>query len=353
MRNIDDLKLKYRKRYNENARKILLYLVLAPVLGIVLICDIFYYEIKDIQSQYQDEVTTIQERKTDAIYSIILSRREQGLMQNQYIINNLKNEIKNNYTDTDALRFDLVTRSSPFIDICSNALSNDMNIVKNYTDISSRAESVFICDKIGVISDNGFVEKSIINRSWSDEVSHKANKELTNNAIYMLINQNKDTIFWPSDKNVSLYTDSDFKVKEPNNYILRQLISKNNIYSLKNYNILIPSYITDTGDIFGVPDIDAHGLPNDNNKIIIVREINMFDIVSPYIDSLNQYDILIDRYTLKIDDYIWSKSLAYIALSVICFLCIFILIALVNKIDDDNLRLSNRGDRDDRDDNIS
>lgn len=353
MRNIDDLKLKYKKRYNENLRKILLYLVLVPVLGIVLICDIFYYEIKDIQSQYQDEVTTIQERKTDAIYSIILSRREQGLMQNQYIINKLKTEIKNNYTDTDTLRYDLVTRSSPFIDICSSALTNDMNIVKNYTDISSRAESVFICDKMGIISDNGFVEKSVINRTWSDEISHKANRELTNNAVYMLINQNKDTIFWPSDKNVSLYADSDFVAKEPNNYILRQLIGNNNIYSLKNYNILIPSYITDTGDIFGVPDVDAHGLPNDNNKIIVVREINMFDIVSPYIDSLNQYDILINRYTLKIDDYIWSKSLAYLALSVICFLCIFILIILVNRIDDDNLRISNRGDRDDRIDNIS
>lgn len=345
MRNIDTLKKKTEDRRNSNLRNLLWLLVLVPVLGLVLICDVFYYEIKDIQSQYQTEVDSIQERKVEAIYSIIQSRKEQGLMQNQYVIDSLKRRIRDTYSDNELLRYDLVTRSSPFVDLCSDSINKDMEIVKSYTDISSRAESVFICDKFGIITDNGYVEKSMVNRTWGDEINHKQNRILTDNAIYMLVNQNKDIIFWESDKNVSDYVEPAFTINEPNNYTLKELIRNSNVYALKNYNILIPSYITDTGDIFGVPDVDEHGLPNDNNKIIVVREINMFDIIAPYVDSLHQYDILIDRYTLKIDDYISSKSMTYLALSLICVLCIIFLLYSIRKMD--SSELLNRGGKND------
>lgn len=358
MRNIDDLKRKVESNkltYN-SVRKYLLFAALFPIFILFLICDIFYYEIKDIQSQYQTEVDYIKERRVEAIYSIIQSRREQGLMQNQYVVNTIKRNIKNNYSDNNILRYDLITRSSPFIDLCSEAINKDMNIVKEYTDISSRAESIFICDKIGIITDNGYVEKSIVNRSWSDEINHKYNHLLADNAIYMLIGQNKDIIFWESDKNISGYVKPSFNVTEPNNYILKEIIRNSDIYALKNFNILIPSYITDTGDIFGVPDVDEHGLPNDNNKIIVVREINMFDIVAPYIDGLRQYDLFINNYTLKIEDYIKSKIILYLTFSIICLFAIVIVVFIVRHKDNKKYKPllinNNRGGKNDNDNTV-
>lgn len=348
MRNIDALRKRSDEKKDNLIRKVLLYLALVPVLALLIICDIFYYEIKDIQSQYQTEVDSIQERKVNVIYSLIMSRREQGLIQNRYIITSIKKQLSNTYSNNESLKYDLLTRSSPFVSICSNAINKDMEIVKEYTDISSRAESVFVCDKYGIISDTGYVEKAIENRSWGDEINHKKNRVLTDNAIYMLSNQNKDIIFWESDKNVSDYINPSFVLEEPNNYTLLELIRKNNIYVLKNFNVLIPSYITDTGDIFGVPDVDEHGLPNDNNKIIVVREINMFDIVAPYIDGLQQYDIIIDRYTMKTDDFIRSKTLTYLVLAVICILFfIFIMVTLDGRF----ARLQNPRNRGDTNDN--
>lgn len=358
MRNIDDLKRKLENNkitYN-SVRRYLLFAALLPMFVLFLICDIFYYEIKDIQTQYQTEVDHIKERRVDAIYSIIQSRREQGLMQNQYVINSIKRNIKNYYSDNNVLRYDLLTRSSPFVDLCAEAINKDMSIVKEYSDISSRAESVFVCDKFGIITDNGYVEKSIVNRSWRDEIDHKYNHILADNAIYMLIGQNKDIIFWESDKNISDYVQPTFKVTEPNNYILKEVIRNSDIYALKNFNILIPSYITDTGDIFGVPDVNERGLPNDNNKIIVVREINMFDIVAPYIDGLHQYDLFIDKYTLKIEDYIQSKIILYLTFSVICLFAIVIMVSIVmhndNKKNKPLLINNNRGGKNDINDTI-
>ena len=45
---------------------------------------------------------------------------------------------------------------------------------------------------------------------------------------------------------------------------------------LKNYQIWIPVYITDTGDIFGQSDV-VKGVKQPTHKIIVVQEFNLYD----------------------------------------------------------------------------
>ena len=48
------------------------------------------------------------------------------------------------------------------------------------------------------------------------------------------------------------------------------------IIGLRNYQFLTPAYITETGDIFGQPEI-SHGVKNETHTFIFVQEFNLYD----------------------------------------------------------------------------
>lgn len=309
----------------------------------LIVCNDFWYDIQDIKSQQQAELQNLEERKETAIIMVLLTMREQILVQNEYIKNSIKTDLRAAYPNEEQLKTDLINRNEPFVSICANNINYDKKIIDKYSTDVTISQSVFIADKYGIITDNGFVDKGITSRDWASEIDSKENKQLAANAVCAILNQNKDIIYWESDKNVSKYEDS-YIITNPDMDNIIKLIKSSNFYALKNYNMLVPSYITDTGDIFGVPDVNEHGLPNDNNKLIIVREINLYDIVSPYRDSFEKYDQIMSRYTIKTDDYIHSKIMTYLFIAIICIISFVLLFIAINR---DSIAVVSRGDRND------
>lgn len=83
---------------------------------------------------------------------------------------------------------------------------------------------------------------------------------------------------------------------------LKEVYVNEGLKGLKNYQFLVPIYITDTGDIFGNNDV-VGGVPQNTHKFIIIQTFNVYDQLmnikpdygdSTYVSGINErYDSIL------------------------------------------------------------
>lgn len=160
-------------------------------------------------------------------------------------------------------------------------------------------------------------------RSWDDAISSSYNPDLEKNAIDKLLNRTSGIIAMESFDLVG--NDDHIKIKELTYDTLFKVFEKEGIEGLRNYQILVPYYITDIGDIFGVPDT-SQGMKVHNNKIIIVQEFNLYDQVMANKSELFTNDAIEniqDRYTNVFRWYYLVGFLMIISVCIIIFIACF------------------------------
>ena len=319
------------------SKKLIMLLVAFPIIGLLIICNSFYYDIVEIKTQFKEDITSIEEQRTDAIFNILNGISREEKIHNQYIISKIVFDIGRVYgNNMDQLKIDLhSSEDSPIFDIFAESIDYDKELSDIY-DFVPNSSSLFIADKNGILADSGYVERERSSRKWDEEIKAKKYRELSKNAINMLLNKSTDIIYWESDKDKSIYNRSLDIPSEPNDHTIKEIIRNNNITHLRNFNILIPSYITNTGDIFGVADVDDHGIRNDNDKLIVVREINMYDALEPYMGKISNYDYLLNRYEAEVQTNIHTKTITFLALSVICMIIVLVILYIANTQFTDN-----------------
>lgn len=170
----------------------------------------------------------------------------------------------------------------------SNNIHNDTlhNIIMNYSEshnlnnINNSRNGIIIMSTKGFMEDFNYRRASQSNciegkfRTWQNSIDSSFNKELEKNAIDKLLNRTSGIIALES---YDLANNPDhIKIKELTYKNLLKVYLSEGLEGLRNYQILVPYYITDIGDIFGVPDI-SQGIIVDNNKIIVVQEFNLYD----------------------------------------------------------------------------
>ena len=104
------------------------------------------------------------------------------------------------------------------------------------------------------------------------------NKELGLSALEKLYSQYKGVIIWQARKPIG---DVD-KYKKYTDMTLKDftdVMINEDIESLASYDILIPKYITDNGNIFGEFDVAGQDRKS-NNKLIIIQKLNMVDWIN-------------------------------------------------------------------------
>lgn len=136
-------------------------------------------------------------------------------------------------------------------------------------------------------------ENSVI--SLDNFISNHYNQKLSKIAIESIKNMNLDKnkfIFWEALSN------DNPEHKIINKMDISEIIDVYNeegIESLKSYDILVPAYITDEGDIFGNNDVNSNGHKNNNDKIVIVQRVNVFDALMCYESEINEFKNNIDK----------------------------------------------------------
>lgn len=228
----------------------------------------------DNQANFNKNINTINEESKKYIYTLIYDAQDKNkiLLENQAL--NLQNIILNEYSDNSLLENDIKnpTDNSKLSKIFDKELHNKNIIVGSMDKILwNRTYGEYSMD----LKDDYTLE-DVIYKTYNEELSKEAI-----DTILKLNSQKNDFIIWQSGK-------SNIEISNNNiDELLNELQKYNyDINELKGYDILIPVYITEDGDILGVKDVDRIGRYNDNCKMVLVQKLNLYDILSH-----NKYNI--------------------------------------------------------------
>ena len=150
--------------------------------------------------------------------------------------------------------------------------------------IDNRKNGIVIMTQEGVVEDFSYERASDKKlRTWNEEIKRSWNKELEKDAIDKILNHTTHSIIAMEKTNKG--EKDHIKVSELTKETLKEIYYKEGIDGLKNYQFKCAAYITENGDIFAQEDF-THGVKNDNHKLIIVQEFNLYDQIYNVSDDL-------------------------------------------------------------------
>ena len=201
------------------------------------------------------------------------------------------------------------------------------NVYTRYSDIDQNRNNIFVIINGNVVASynhDGKIFSSPVRLGSDNKVEDIIgtkffNVSLSQRAINMILNQYKGhLIIWqenqPKNPDIPKYTTM-------NRNTLHDILHKFGIEGLESYEILIPVYITEYGNIFG--DIDVPGDSNtSNNKIILVQKLNLVDYIDHYYPGYfdNESNAIITSYNkvmLMINIFIILECLSMFAYAAI------------------------------------
>ena len=198
---------------------------------------------------------------------------------------------------------------------------------ENLNGINNHMNGIVVMTIDGYIEDFNYYRANTTNdsnvRKWELAIDSSYNKDLEVDAINKLLNRNSGIIALES-YNLAKDNNDHLMIKELTYNTLLEVFLKEGVDGLRNYQIFVPYYITDIGDIFGEPDI-IHGTKVDNNKLIVVQEFNLYDqIINDKNNLFN--DDYIERVTRRYSDllnllYLFGIMLIGMVASLILYLC--------------------------------
>lgn len=271
-----------------NRRKLAVrFLMILALFPISIMISEIYYGYQQVDSLYTRETSTINQienRKWDMIENTIEENNQKAKIQANAIRDKMIYDIESAYgTNMSRLKSDLDSNND------SQVLTIFNNDIKNkYLNKDSDNNRVFVADKNGIIADRGLASSVKESREWQSEIDSKINNKLASKAVSMILMKDNRIIYWTADNIDDISTIGEELY--PSISSIKDSYKANGLDALKNYNILVPAYITDDGDIFGVPDVDNHGLKISNHKLFIVQEYNIYDAINAHNDDLMKYN---------------------------------------------------------------
>lgn len=143
--------------------------------------------------------------------------------------------------------------------------------------IQSTNNDIFMISRSGIVLDMNVDKIEKVYRSFDEESKTHYNERLSK-AAFQNILAHKDTrllYYEPNRPNISDHR----QITVPSREDLHAIYNEEGLEGLKGYVFLVPVYITDDGDMFGVPDITPLGTVNRNHKLIIIQRFSLYDIL--------------------------------------------------------------------------
>lgn len=284
---------------NNNKPKLVLWIMIIVI--IIFSSSTFIYKsVIDVVKETEDTtITEFKEEQFKSIWLYVRSLQVQSEREVSRISSNVEAELTSlPKEDLNSIERDLSEDkySELLHDILTSYTSEQaLNGVKNHKN------GIVVMTADGIIEDSNYrraiadsdVEGKVsdINkfRSWKEDLDNSYNKELNKSAFDKLMNRTSGIIAF---EHYNLTGNEDhIKIDKFTYQNVLEVYLKEGVEGLRNYQIFVPYYVTDMGDIFGEPDI-IQGIKNDNNKIIIAQEFNLYDqIVANQTDIFDQTTI--------------------------------------------------------------
>ena len=286
---------------------------------VYMMLSLTYLQFADYRS-VQNDYTLYKEAKVKELTLFMNSalniEKESAFEQLESLSNSIQNDIREVYTNDEELKYDIENPSST--SRLSMIFDNWLEPV--YVNTDNYDNKIFVITKNNVLwnKSNSNTSHKTATYALLNYINANVNPTLARHTMDSILNNNlnkEDFFIWQE-----IYSNSEPIVSIED---AAQLILKDDEEALKCYNILIPSYITKDGDIFGIDDIDSLGMDNKNYKIILIQSINLYDVISKY-DSFTRYNI--DSYNQM--EKIHCDKLQYKLNNVICSIAFMLVIII-------------------------
>ena len=238
------------------------------------------------------------------------------------------------YPDLEVLRAEIedenpsLSNSPTYLALMRESIHNKwMNGVMNDNN------DLFICDRYGVLMD---VSRSTapdkFPNHWEDVFSRMENPTLARVAVEELFNQESSYIFWECTlTGHEVLANTVYGEHIPSLQLLHDKFKANGLDALKNIQFLAAAYITPEGDIFGVDDIDIHGVRTFNHKIVVVQTFNLYDqIMTRHSASMEKFNTFREKAVGERRASITEQRFLVALLSVLIIGLIYLMMLLNN-----------------------
>ena len=302
--------------------KILGLVIILPL--IIVLATVYYgYEtIGDEQENYEKTVQYINDSRSMVLTGAVLENYNKAKLQTEYVKAHIVEELVKEYgNNTNLMKadYDSKSASTPFYQILSK------NIDHKFINKDNDKNRIFVANKDGVLIDNSLNYANHSFQNWDEIMNRSANYKILQKAINNIHNRNNDDlIIWMDDAEQNKESEA-YDPESPAVQFISQCISQGNISELEKYSVVGVSYIFDTKDLFGVPDVSV-GHRNDNDKIYIIQVFSIKDMIESNTvlsKSLTKYDTMIAYQKGAVEDSIHLKMLTIILLTVLEVLTFF------------------------------
>lgn len=258
------------------------------IVALLIIAAIISYATRQIVvNNYNANIAVYKEARWNAFYSntkAAINLAESGL---KYQSDNISYEINNNLDREKLLK---TIRTNEFYPEFDKMLRNNLenNIFTDNDQMDPNRNNIFVLANGHMIANYGYAniysikvdedgeKKFYIRNNLSDIIKDKFyNPELSSEALEKVLMQSDDIIVWQSREGNS----EDPKYTHIGLEQLKEIFFKHGVDGFSSYEILIPSYITERGDIFGEY---VTGNEPSEDKLIIVQKLNLRDYFSNY-----------------------------------------------------------------------
>lgn len=313
-----------QKKYKSYKSRILI-IILLFVISVLS----FEYVIQMINTEKKHQEVALKERDFDVIWDFLSSCIAVGESDAQHLAEDLETTIKEEY-GLDRLEDDLNNGNrEEFINLLDKIVDeyDSSSLVENNRNSCIILEGFdnILVDRMVDLSK---IDTSITHTKFSDYGDISINKKLFETANRLLMNRTSTS---PIMLEVHDYGDIEnhILVDSCSYDNLKKVYMNEGIMGLHNYQFLVPVYITETGDIFGNPDL-REGNPVNNHKFIVIVTFNLYDNLinmRPDFEQSEYYDELEFGY-----DSILTA--AYMSFSITCIVFFIVTLYYIKNYND-------------------
>ena len=294
------------------------------------------YNIKYIKATQIENTERFKIDEFNKIYLYVNMLKNQAQEDIDAISDKIEYDIMKAYPDLSVLKSELENKD--YSNIYPILVSNSKD--KFFGGIENGNNDVFISTLYNIITDFSYNSSTFSDstefRTWEDMIESQYNKELAKHSIKEIINKSRDLILL---ERISNTNSKHIKIDEPTYENLLEVYLTEGLEGLRNYTVLVPAYITETGDIFGTEDFYA-GNRIKNYKFIVIQEFSIYDQIKAHYPELFNDNNIIEKLNddAKIMNNVYGLGVAFIIsyiTSIIVMMSIFNNYILPSKKEDD------------------
>lgn len=313
-------------------RKVTYYIItiLIMLVSFVLILIVCDKAIIDVKKTKNDAVLEVKKRDFEAIWAYIITTSNVAEKQAAEVANKIEKDINSEFADLDNLKSGLDNDDPEIRERLGEIIRDDIDDVY-LGNIKNNRNSMIVLEGYTKIVEDLFVDPESREDTNIDESklntnlitkyrSTTYNKELFDNALRRIRNHT-DQLIAIEPYNYIESTKKHTKIPEMSFANLESVYIEEGIEGLRNYQFLVPIYITDTGDIFGQRDI-VNGVRQENHKFIVIQTFNIYDQLIDLNPQIGDDDYL-RRMNTKYDAILTSL---YIFGLISCIVIVFVIL---------------------------